>query len=416
MIENTIELRQNTILSDRYKVQTVLGMGGFGITYLAYDNLKNMPCAVKELCPNGVASRMADGFSMRAVSSDKEPAFEHSKDRFLEEAEILQSLNNVESVVSVYDFFLENGTCYFVMEYIEGMSLSQLIKRQGGSLPLDAVLEVVKKVGEALIKVHEQGLFHRDISPDNILLTYDGSVKLIDFGNAKNLVQKDGEVLSVVIKPGFAPPEQYSSKGKQGTFTDVYALAGTVYYALSGQKPQDVFERNKSGYRCLREYGFNDTISDAVEHAMQLKVSERTQTVKEFMTELGVYGQPSDKNTLPEVDERVGQQKRRIRPYVEILAGDNLGRKLFIEANANIKVGRNEHLAQIPFSDAHVSKIHCELFYDEIENNFFIMDKGSTNGTFIEGRRLQPETIEMIPAGTVITLGSADTVFKVGVI
>ena len=238
MTQNTVELNEGTMLAGRYNIEKVIGAGGFGTTYKAYDKNEKRLCAIKEFMPKGIVIRLDDGKTIVPVSSSKNQLFEHGKDRFLEEAEILQRLNKVRAVVSVYDFFQENGTCYFVMEFLEGVTLGSLTKQKGGKLPYNIVANVVEKVGKALIQVHNYNIFHRDISPDNIFVTTQGEIKLIDFGNAKNLIRNDGENLSVVLKPGFAPPEQYSSSGKQGTFTDVYSLA-----SISPEKATQMCQR-----------------------------------------------------------------------------------------------------------------------------------------------------------------------------
>ena len=128
MTDSTVELKSQLCLNGKYIIQHTLGVGGFGITYVAYDMEAKRNCAVKELFPQGIVTRTMDGMNVAVVSTDKQETFEHSKERFLEEAEILQSLNPVKEVVSVYDFFMENGTCYFVMEYLEGVTLRKLVK------------------------------------------------------------------------------------------------------------------------------------------------------------------------------------------------------------------------------------------------------------------------------------------------
>ena len=187
MTDSTVELKSQLCLNGKYIIQHTLGVGGFGITYVAYDMEAKRNCAVKELFPQGIVTRTMDGMNVAVVSTDKQETFEHSKERFLEEAEILQSLNPVKEVVSVYDFFMENGTCYFVMEYLEGVTLRKLVKMSGNGLPYDVVMDTVRKLGHALVIVHQHNFFHRDISPDNIIVTGNGEVKLIDNGNAKAL-------------------------------------------------------------------------------------------------------------------------------------------------------------------------------------------------------------------------------------
>ncbi|MBP3622254.1 MAG: protein kinase [Lachnospiraceae bacterium] len=402
MTQNTVELNEGTMLAGRYNIEKVIGAGGFGTTYKAYDKNEKRLCAIKEFMPKGIVIRLDDGKTIAPVSSSKNQLFEHGKDRFLEEAEILQRLNKVRAVVSVYDFFQENGTCYFVMEFLEGVTLGSLTKQKGGKLPYNIVADVVEKVGKALIQVHNYNIFHRDISPDNIFVTTQGEIKLIDFGNAKNLIRNDGENLSVVLKPGFAPPEQYSSSGKQGTFTDVYSLASTVYYVLSGKKVPDALDRcGSNGYVPLTEFGVPEYVSDAVDAALRLRYKDRTQTIDEFLIQMKLL----ENNTVVTNREYV--------PYIDGLSGILAGKKYTLPVNTTISFGRLQGVVTIPINNEHISKKHCEIFYDDISEKFYVVD-GSTNGTFVNGEKLKRGEIYAFKPDFILGLGS-ECFMKVGV-
>lgn len=442
MAEMTLELQENVCLRGRYIIKKIIGSGGFGITYKAYDSHNKKNCAIKELFPRGVVTRLADGANVSSVSSDKQRIFEHGKERFLEEAQILQRLGNVRAVVNVYDFFQENGTCYFVMEYLEGINLGQLAKARGGSLPWEAVADIVSDVGNVLVQVHRMNIFHRDISPDNIFITYEGNVKLIDFGNAKNIVRADGDRLSVVLKPGFAPLEQYSTNGHQGTFTDVYSLACTMYFILTGNKLPDAMDRVRGvNYVTLKQLGYPEYISVAIDKALALKYRERTQTVQEFLSDLRLNlkaappeemiakppAPPTDKttvddkgkqwlqNTMSGMTSQIQTVKTPI-PIIDVLNGRQTGMKYKLPVNTKVIIGRSEAMAHIVIKeDLYISKSHCEIFFDSIENVFYMVDH-STNGTYVEGKKLVKDNIYRVPAGSRVALGGSRCMLKVGVI
>ncbi|MCM1082836.1 MAG: FHA domain-containing serine/threonine-protein kinase [Clostridium sp.] len=438
MAEMTLELQENVCLEGRYIIKKIIGSGGFGITYKAYDNYNQKNCAIKELFPRGVVTRLADGISVSSLSPDKQKVFEHGKERFLEEAEILQRLGNVKAVVNVYDFFQENGTCYFVMEYLEGINLGQLAKAKGGSLPWEAVADIVSDVGSVLVQVHRMNIFHRDISPDNIFITYQGTVKLIDFGNAKNIVRADGDRLSVVLKPGFAPLEQYSTSGPQGTFTDVYSLACTMYFILTGKKLPDAMDRVKGvRYATLKQFGYPEYISAAVDKALTLRYRERTQTIQEFLNDLRLNykgRKPDERNishgNMPSADDKgkdwlqttmtsttvqIKAAKTPI-PVIDVLSGRQAGMKYKLPVNTKVIIGRNETMAHIVIKeDLYISKSHCEIFFDSMENVFYMVDH-STNGTYVEGKKLVKDNIYQVPVGSRILLGGNRCMLKVGVI
>lgn len=238
----TIALPIGAILNGRYLVGKVLGIGGFGITYLALDLILEQKVAIKEYMPTGIATRESDRYTVSAVSAKEIASFESGESKFLEEARILAKLKDTEHIVSVYNFFKENGSAYFAMEYVDGLSLKDYLKQQGGHISIENALTILLPVMNALGEVHAQGLLHRDISPDNIYITDKGESMLLDFGAARFALSND-KSFSVILKQGFAPEEQYRTHGNQGPWTDVYAISATIYYAISGVLPPDALER-----------------------------------------------------------------------------------------------------------------------------------------------------------------------------
>ncbi len=235
-------IKPGTILNNRYYVGKAIGEGGFGITYVGFDINLEIKTAIKEYFPKGCASRNAAISNSIVPNEDKTEKFARGREKFISEARILVQLDNISGVVSVKDFFKENDTAYIVMEFVEGQTLKEYLKSHGGRISADEAVELLKPIIKAMAQVHRAGIIHRDISPENIMITPSGSAKLIDFGSVRLGEDKSS---AVQLKPGYAPPEQYSSKGNQGTWTDVYALCATLYRAVTGMTPTASIERMK---------------------------------------------------------------------------------------------------------------------------------------------------------------------------
>lgn len=278
-------LRPNTKLNDRYMIKSVLGEGGFGITYLARDELFDEEVAIKEFFPQGIVTRNYEfGNDVTVTYVKQKKDYDNGRRRFLSEAKVMAKFNKNPGIVSVIDFFQANNTAYIVMKYLEGINLKDYL-RQNGSLAADEILELMSPVIEALDAVHSNGLIHRDISPDNIMLLTDGGVKLMDFGAARDYTEFGNKSLSVVLKHGYAPPEQYQSHGVQGPWTDIYALSATIYKCLTGLAPEDSIERmmddqllppSKLGV-AVPKY-----MEQAIMKGMKLSPKDRYQNIRDF--------------------------------------------------------------------------------------------------------------------------------------
>jgi len=233
-----------TILNGRYLTGKVLGEGGFGITYIGYDFVMREKVAIKEYYPSGISTRYATySLTVEATSKSSDVILAEGRKKFLEEAQAMRRFQKIPSIVDVNDFFYANGTAYIIMEYLDGQSMQAWMKENGPEKDFDKLFAMLRPVMEGLAEVHKTGLIHRDISPSNMMLLQDGTVKLLDFGTARQ-VNEDGEKsLSVVLKPGFAPEEQYRRHGKQGPWTDIYALCATMYKLLTGVTPEISMDR-----------------------------------------------------------------------------------------------------------------------------------------------------------------------------
>ena len=220
-----------------YQLGAARGQGGFGITYAAMDMMRGQRVAIKEYFPARCAVR-GQGFRVYPVSGQQQ-IFLGGMRSFLEEAMMLSAVCALESVVSVRDYFEANGTAYLVMEYVDGIPLHEVLRRQGPMKASELMPKLPKLLAD-LDTMHKARVIHRDISPDNIILMPDGRLKLLDFGSARSV--QDGKSMTVMLKTGFSPVEQYQSKG-QDAYTDVYALAATLYYCLTGVVPPSAVNR-----------------------------------------------------------------------------------------------------------------------------------------------------------------------------
>jgi serine/threonine protein kinase len=286
---NSLQLPPRTTLHDQYLLGRALGHGGFGVTYLAWDIGLATRLAIKEFMPNGVAGRGGGMTEVVAYSEHTRAEFEWGLERFLEEARTLKKFKNFPGIVSIDTAFRDNGTAYLVMEYLDGSTFEDFLKERGGKVPFETVMEVMLPVMHALTAVHAEGILHRDISPDNIYVTQSGKVKLIDFGAARNALGQKSRNLSIILKEGFAPEEQYRASGVQGPWTDVYATASTMYHALTGRVPQSALDRQvEDKVKRPSEMGvaIDPRAEGALMRGLAVKAIERFQSMEDFKTAL----------------------------------------------------------------------------------------------------------------------------------
>ncbi|MBR5090019.1 MAG: serine/threonine protein kinase, partial [Ruminiclostridium sp.] len=278
-----------SVLKGRYRIDGYLGEGGFGITYKGTNTVLDLPVAIKEYFPGGYANRYApSGLKVTLTDQRKGLTFNQWKDKFLAEARTLAKFSKDPGIVSVYDYFEENDTAYIVMEYLEGITLKEYVSTRGVFSPDDLCGKMLPLL-DSLRDVHEENLIHRDISPDNIMLLKDGTFKLFDFGAAREF-DSDGErSMSIILRPGYAPEEQYRSHGKQGPFTDVYAICGVMYFCLTGLTPEESTERvYQDELKPLSEFdGIPEHIASAVMKGLAIRSSDRFQTISELISALG---------------------------------------------------------------------------------------------------------------------------------
>ncbi|MCR4780241.1 MAG: protein kinase [Ruminiclostridium sp.] len=281
-------LPYGTPVGGRYITGRVLGKGGFGMTYKAYEPGRGRLVTIKEYYPEGIAYR-ADKIHILPYPGAKTEHFKYGIRAFLDEARALASFNSYSNIVSVHAYCEENGTAYFAMEYLNGVNLKELIERIGRPLSWSEAMFFLIPVINVLSAVHAAGMIHRDIKPDNIMVTADSGAKLIDFGSAKMSFGEMSHSLKIVLTPGFAPKEQYSSTEPQGAFTDVYSMAATIYYAVTGKVPQDSVDRRENDELIPPRAFVTDmppAAQDVLLKALAVSAGMRYQSMEEFGTAL----------------------------------------------------------------------------------------------------------------------------------
>ena len=282
-------LQPGTILKGKYLVGKVLGQGGFGITYIGVDLLLRRKVAIKEYYPSGFVGRMNG--SSQVIWYTGEAAHEArqaGQEMVLKEARKMSKVSDVGAVVKVFDIFQENGTAYICMDYVEGKTLQEWLKKTG-PLSWDKTKAIFIPVISAMEQVHQRGLVHRDLSPDNLMIQPDGTVKILDLGAAKDLNINSGKSSMQVAKNGFSPLEQYINAGNSGSWTDVYAMAATIYYTLTGILPPTAIDRldnDRIRWDLPQLAALPREVLTALKRAMAVRSGERTQTMEVFLQEL----------------------------------------------------------------------------------------------------------------------------------
>lgn len=311
--EQAYQLAPGTILQKRYIIGVSIGFGGFGITYKAFDAMLRMIVAVKEFYPAGLVNRAGGEKKVGIFSGEKKAEFQKQLARFLEEARNMALFSKEQDIVNVFDFFQENQTAYIIMEYVDAPLLKDELKKRRFSK--EEAGGYMLALLEALEKVHGHGIIHKDISPDNIFLTGEDTIKLFDFGAAR--LEGSERTEAVVVKAGYTPPEQYTSQDEQSLSMDIYAAGAVFYEMLTGTKPVDSRDRMiKDELRQIRDFGIrvDDYLQRIICKAMALEPRLRFQTAGEFKDAL-IYHK---KVRLPQ--EEIRKNRRRKRIFAAVLA------------------------------------------------------------------------------------------------
>lgn len=302
------QLSPGTVLNERYIIGTTLGIGGFGITYKAYDTVLSIVVAIKEFYPARLVNRGEGETKVGVFSGEKQEEYNHYLQKFQEEAQIMAKFSKEKDIVNIYDYIEANATAYIVMEYVDAVLLKEYLK-QSGKLSAEEATGYMLALLEALTKIHYNGIVHKDISPDNIFITGTDSIKLADFGAARLQGTRSSEKTEAIVKVGYTPPEQYQPNSEQGAFMDVYAAGAVFYEMLTGEKPQDSMDRQiedrlKSPGKCGVE--IEQGLDKIVMKAMAVKPKLRFQTAQQFKNAIT----EKQKVELPEDELR---KRKRIR-------------------------------------------------------------------------------------------------------
>lgn len=290
--QESFHLEPGTKIADRYIVGKVLGFGGFGITYIGWDEVLETKVAIKEYLPSEFATRIPSQTRISVYSGDKTIQFGQGMQRFVEEAQKLAKFGADSEIVSVYNCITENDTAYIIMELLEGESLKSYLDREG-KMPVEKAEQILLSILRSLTFIHAENIIHRDIAPDNIFLTKDGRIKLLDFGAARYASTSHSRSLSVIYKPGYAPEEQYQSHGEQGPWTDIYSLAATFYRMVTGVTPDPSLERQvHDTLQPLSKYKVNlpRNKEHALMNALNVRVADRTKSAQQFLDEWNSQG------------------------------------------------------------------------------------------------------------------------------
>ena len=304
------ELAAGTCLcGGKYVIERVIGAGGFGITYYAKHATLQQYYAIKEFFINGFCIR--ESATKRVfVQGIEEEEYEGYKKKFVEEAQVLAGLHH-PNIVSVIDIFEENGTSYMVMPFIRGITLQSLVEKKG-KLPYDLAINYMSQVCEAVSYIHGMHILHRDITPDNIIITEGDQITLIDFGSARKFVQDKTQRHTAIVKKGYAPLEQYSSTSRKGTYSDIYSIGAVLYFVLTSTKPMDATIRtmeNMPEPKAL-DPGIPEEANRAIMRAMSLKPDERQQDAESFMEDL-LGESPLPDRPARKIDRHVHQGRNK---------------------------------------------------------------------------------------------------------
>ena len=389
----------------QYYIGRVLGAGGYGITYLAWDLRNNRRVAVKELYPRENVKRNPDRVSVTA-NPGSEAYFQHVKESFKREAQVLHTLADLKDVIEVYHLFELNNTVYYVMEYLEGEDLKHRLKRSG-TMTWEELAPHIWRVLCALNALHSNDLIHRDISPDNIFLLSDGGTKLIDFGSVRNYA--DGSEKSTILKRQFAPFEQYQRRGKQGPWTDIYALSVTMYYALTAQLPASAPDRmDDDRTPPLQQIAPNVPrhVAEAIFKGMSPMIENRFPTVKAFAAAL--FPGKRLESTARRVEQPTHSAERG-GARLFCTQGMLKGGSITLYPGQIVSIGRAPEctISYAQFNPKQlpgVSRRQCSISMNE-QGQLFAQDNGSSYGTLVNQRPLPQGQWVPIARGSVIQFG-----------
>ena len=430
MKKNAAALPVFSVLNQRYIVGRVLGQGGFGITYVAWDMKQSKRCCIKEYMPSEYAMREAHSKEVMPKDQRSRPIYIKGQERFILEAKTLYNLRGTYNIVTYWNYFTENHTAYIVMEFLSGDNLRKYVNSHGGRMDWRMATEMLLSTGSTLMEVHKKNILHRDISPENIFLKLNSQGKFmdcyvfIDFGAAKSMLAAQSGENSVLLKPGYAPPEQYKKDGILGPASDIYSLAATYYNVVAGKLIPDAYVRSRGGeYPPLHQVNpeIPKAISDAIDKALMLDANDRFQDCGSFLLAISA-GYKTIPTPAPVPTPPIPPPAPVPTPPIPtpppsptgknpvVIAKDGqkvIGRKE-VSPGVSVKIGRHLYDCQIVVEELEkpytVSRVHCTVYYSAGNQKFVVTDL-SANGTFGEnGQRLQKERPFIVEPGHFVYL------------
>lgn len=298
------ELASGTMLSGgKYVIEKKIGAGGFGITYLARHTILDRKYAIKELFMSGynVRNNATNHVSLQGLEVKD---FDRVRQTFINEARTLAHLNN-EAIVKVIDIFDENGTSYMVMPFVEGTTLKSMVEKDG-PMEYEMAVNYMVQICEALTYIHSKDILHRDVTPDNVIVTPEQKIVLIDFGSARKFIDNKTQRQTTIVKPGYAPLEQHSARSRKGAFTDIYSVGAVFYYLLTGERPMDATERVLEKMKEPIELNSNipPQINAIIMKAMEMDGEMRYQSAKELIDDIFSDEPANTEKPVEEIVER----------------------------------------------------------------------------------------------------------------
>ena len=304
-VKEAYYLLPKTVLKEKYLIGRVLGYGGFGVTYIGWDQILHRKVAVKEYLPSDFATRSYGSRRVTVFSGEAAEQFQAGLESFLFEARRLARFNAVAETVDIYDCFEENGSGYIVMEYLDGATVKEVLRKRK-HISVEEARAIALSVLWGLKEVHKEGIIHRDIAPDNIFITRTGKVKILDFGAARYATAVQSKSLSVILKPGFAPEEQYRSRGEQGPWTDVYALGATLYCMITGRRPEESIQRLAQDHvkpPSAIGIAIDPNIENAIMNSLNVRKEYRIQDAESFYRAL--CGREAVERIVEKTDDKI---------------------------------------------------------------------------------------------------------------
>ena len=298
--EESVALTAGNVLCERYVIGKVIGSGGFGITYLAYDTELDRTVAIKEYFPKGIAVRAQDDVTVEPFATMQKSEFAAGMEKFTAEAELLTKLESDTAVIKVFGTFVENGTAYYVMEYVHGVTIQEYVETYG-SISMGQALFAAREAAVSFEVIHGKNIIHRDLSPNNIMIRLDGRIRLVDFGNARPFLADGKNSMTVSVKPGYAPLEQYLRHGNQGPWTDIYSLGAVLFYALTKRMPEDPMARLDNDSWFCEGLSLVDTeFAEVLRKMCAIKAGDRYTCAKELLEDLNRIKIPPERFDLME--------------------------------------------------------------------------------------------------------------------